>query len=186
MVLYLSTVSFHTGTNRIDGTKRAQHTCTHTRLCTYTHVSETEAETFPTATRRATNAHPARGRHTQHPPARAEGLCNMCRQAVTQAQSPARGQTHLHTSPLLVPLHTQRFWSSSPAPAHDALLRLKLYSSWKWKGCTGERRSGAGKGFLVICCSGIFFLMIFYFFWQTRIPFELIHFFLSRISNDNA
>lgn len=126
----------------------------------------------------------------QHPPVRAEGLCDICRRAVTHthAQSPARSQTHLHNSPYLVPLHTQRFWSSSPALVHDALLRLKLFSSWKWKGCTGERRSRAKKGFLVIFCLGIFVFMIFfyYFFWQTRIPFELIHFFLPRISNDNA
>lgn len=155
--------------------KRAQ-----ARICTRTECTETQAQTFPTATSRAMHAHPASGGHTQHPPGTAEGLSGIGRHTIihTQARRPALSQTHLHTSLYLFPQHTHSGFGA--VPLHRLLmLRLKLCSSWKWEGCTGERRRRAGKGFLVIFCLGIFF-------WQTRIPFELIHFFLPRISNDNA
>lgn len=90
----------------------------------------------------------------------------------------AQPDTPAHQSSPLPPAHTHG--SFGAVPLHQLMmLSLKLCSSWK--GCIGERRR-VGKGFLVIFCTGIFLLL----FWQTRIPFELINFFLPRISNDNA
>lgn len=161
-------------------TRLTKQTCASTHMYIHGVYRDTEAQKFPTATSRAMHAHPASGGHTQHPPGKAEGLGGIGRHTIihTQARSPALSQTHLHTSLYLFPQHTHSGFGA--VPLHWLLmLRLKLCSSWKWEGCTGERRKRAGKGFLVMFCSGIFF-------WQTRIPFELIHFFLPRISNDNA
>lgn len=190
MVLYLSTMFFHTGTNRTEGTKCAQYTCTHTHLCTYTHVSETEAEIFPTATRRATNAHPARGRHAASP--------SKGRRTLRYMQ--AGCYTHSCTEP--------SSWPDTPAhqpipcpPAHTAVLeqfpRTGSWCSAKTKTFLklkmerlhwGEKKQGKeGISCYILLGDFCFYdFFIFYFFWQTRIPFELIHFFLPRISNDNA
>lgn len=87
--------------------------------------------------------------------------------------------TPAHRPLPLPPAHPQRFQSSSPAPTYDAktktLLELEM-EKLHW----GKEEGGQGRDFLLYFAQGFFF------FWQTRIPFELIHFFLPRIWNDNA
>lgn len=146
------------------------------------HTERREAQTFPTAPSRALHAQPRERRtHAASPGERQEGSAVQA-EAPLYTLPPRDRRSARHTGLHLFPPHPHSGFGA--VPLHRLrMLRLKLCSSWKWRGCTGERRRRAGKGFLGIFCSGIYF---FFFVWQTRIPFELIHFFLPRISNDNA
>lgn len=131
------------------------------------HTERTEAQTFPTAPSRALHAQP--------------------RERRTHAASPGKGRRtrryrqrrrYTHSPPETGAQPDTPAFTSSPGthtavfgavPLHRLrMLRLKLCSSWKWRGCTGERRRRAGKGFLGIFCSGIYFF--FFLFGRQGFP----------------
>lgn len=177
---YLSTMPFYTNTNRVDKADVHKHTDVHT----HRGYTATDALTFPTATRRVMHAHPASGRHRQHPPGKAEQLHGTGRHAIirTQAHSPALSQTHLHTSLYLFPQHTHS--SFGAVPLHWLMMpRQNFARAGNGKAALRREEGGQGRDFLLYFAQGFY---LYFFFWQTRIPFELIHFFLPRILNDNA
>lgn len=98
IIIFLSLLFIQTPTGL------TKQTCTYTHVYTHTVHRDTDAQRFPTATSRARRAHPASGRHTQHPPGRAEGHNGIGRCATVHTRG-VRCSTR-HTSLHLCPQHT--------------------------------------------------------------------------------